>query len=68
MGGHGSNQFRAGQKAPNNGTYIEIGETGSMVNNPQQIKLEAGDKFPENTNQNRIWVNQRNLSKPSVQG
>ncbi|QGS68549.1 YjzC family protein [Oceanobacillus sp. 143] len=47
---------------------MEIGETGSMVNDPQKIKLEAGEKFPENTNQNRIWVNQRNLSKPSVQG
>ena len=24
-----SRQFRAGQKAPNNGIYIEIGDTGS---------------------------------------
>ena len=24
-------QFGAGQKAPNNGIYIEIGETGAML-------------------------------------
>ena len=46
-------QFRAGQKAPNNGIYIEIGETGSPV------KLKAGDAFPENSNHNRIWTYQR---------
>lgn len=51
-----SRQFRAGDKAPNNGVYIEIGETGSMVNDPQQVKLEAGDQFPENTNHNRLWT------------
>lgn len=28
-------QFRPGQKAPNNGAYVEIGETGSMVKNPK---------------------------------
>jgi hypothetical protein len=51
-----SHQFRAGQKAPNNGIYIEIGETGSNVNNPQKIKLKAGDRFPENSNHNRHWT------------
>lgn len=49
-------QFRAGQKAPNNGIYVEIGETGSNVNNPQSVKLEAGDAFPENSNHNRKWT------------
>ncbi|WP_010651418.1 YjzC family protein [Oceanobacillus massiliensis] len=61
-------QFRVGQKAPNNGVYIEVGETGSNVNDPQQIKLSAGESFPENTNHNRIWVNKRTLSKQGVQG
>ncbi|UJL47651.1 YjzC family protein [Virgibacillus sp. NKC19-16] len=61
-------QFRAGQKAPNNGIYIESGETGSNVNDPQQVKLEAGEKFPENANQDRVWINQRDLNKPGVQG
>lgn len=51
-----SRQFRPGDKAPNNGVYIEIGETGSMVMDPKQMKLEAGDDFPETTNQNRLWT------------
>ena len=38
-------QFKAGQKAPNNGVYIEVGETGSNVNNPQMLKLRAGDRW-----------------------
>jgi YjzC-like protein len=50
-----SRQFRAGEKAPNNGEYIEIGETGSMVKNPQKLRLKAGDRFPENSNHNRLW-------------
>jgi hypothetical protein len=54
-----SRQFHAGQKAPNNGIYIEIGETGSTVNNPQRLKLKAGDAFPENSNHNRVWTYQR---------
>lgn len=51
--------FTPGQKAPNNGIYIEIGETGSNVNNPRKIKLSAGDSFPETSNQNRHWTYQR---------
>lgn len=54
-----SHQFRAGQKAPNNGVYVEIGETGSMVKNPKKVKLKAGDAFPENSNHNRHWSYQR---------
>lgn len=49
-------QFRAGQKAPNNGDYIEIGETGDGVMNPKMVKLKAGDRFPENSNHNRLWT------------
>ncbi len=52
-------QFRSGQKAPNNGIYIEIGESGSHVNNPQRLKLKAGDRFPENSNHDRLWTYQR---------
>jgi len=52
-------QFRAGKKAPNNGIYIETGETGSNVNNPKKIKLKAGDSFPENSNDDRVWTYQR---------
>ncbi|MFZ7762034.1 YjzC family protein [Bacillus velezensis] len=52
-------QFRPGQKAPNNGVYVEIGETGSMVKNPQKIKLAVGEMFPETSNHNRLWTYQR---------
>ena len=48
--------FRFGQKAPNNGVYREIGETGSNVNDPKIVKLEAGEKFPQNTNHDRVWT------------
>ncbi|MDQ0268757.1 YjzC family protein [Cytobacillus purgationiresistens] len=52
-------QFKSGQKAPNNGVYVEIGETGSTVNDPQKIKLNAGELFPDNSNHNRVWTYQR---------
>ncbi|CEE01062.1 MULTISPECIES: YjzC family protein [Bacillaceae] len=49
-------RFRAGYKAPNDGIYIEIGEEGSSVVNPRQVRLKAGQRFPENSNHNRIWT------------
>ncbi|WP_096189407.1 YjzC family protein [Evansella halocellulosilytica] len=52
-------QFKSGAKAPNNGIYVEIGESGSTVNDPRQIKLKAGDTFPETSNENRIWTYKR---------
>lgn len=52
-------QFRPGQKAPNNGIYLEIGETGSGVKNPQKVNLKAGDAFPETSNHNRLWAKKR---------
>ncbi|KMM38914.1 YjzC family protein [Guptibacillus hwajinpoensis] len=54
MGGE-NRLYTPGQKAPNNGVYIEIGETNNMVKDPQQIELRAGQAFPECTNQNRKW-------------
>ncbi|MFE4121773.1 YjzC family protein [Priestia sp. YIM B13486] len=51
--------FTPGQKAPNNGVYIEIGETGSNVNNPQKVKLKAGERFPETANDDRHWTYMR---------
>ena len=51
-----NNQFKPGQKAPNNGVYIEIGETGSSVNDPQKIEVKAGDDFPDTKNKDRIWT------------
>lgn len=52
-------QFEPGDKAPNNGIYVEIGETNSTVNKPKMVKLEAGDTFPETTNHNRKWTYKR---------
>ncbi|MEH7073710.1 YjzC family protein [Neobacillus drentensis] len=52
-------QFKSGSKAPNNGIYIEVGDTGSNVNNPKKIKLKAGDSFPETSNDERVWTYQR---------
>ncbi|MCD7034955.1 YjzC family protein [Metabacillus sp. GX 13764] len=52
-------RFRPGQKAPNNGTYIEVGETGDNVVNPKMIKMSAGDHFPETANHNRQWTYKR---------
>ncbi|RQW20937.1 YjzC family protein [Bacillus sp. C1-1] len=52
-------QFTAGQKAPNNGIYVEIGETGSMVTRPKSVHLQAGDIFPELTNDDRKWTQKR---------
>ncbi|WNF35763.1 YjzC family protein [Bacillaceae bacterium IKA-2] len=49
-------QFDHGQKAPNNGIYVEIGETGDMVQNPKSVKLSVGDTFPETSNHNRKWT------------
>lgn len=49
-------QFNSHDKAPNNGIYVEIGETGNMVQNPKQVKLKAGDRFPLTTNHDRIWT------------
>ncbi|WP_042455395.1 YjzC family protein [Neobacillus dielmonensis] len=49
-------QFRSGQKAPNNGIYVEIGDTGSPVVNPKRLKLKAGDRFPETSNDERLWT------------
>lgn len=50
-------QFKPGDKAPNSGTYIEIGEDDFHmgINNPRSVTLEKGDTFPETTNKNRKW-------------
>ncbi|WP_409291806.1 YjzC family protein [Peribacillus sp. SCS-26] len=49
-------RFQGGSKAPNNGSYVEVGVGGSMVRNPRKIHLNAGDSFPETTNDDRQWA------------
>ncbi|AHD07766.1 YjzC family protein [Paenibacillus larvae] len=50
-------QFVPGDKAPNDGEYMEIGENAFHmgINDPQIIKLKKGDPFPETSNHNRKW-------------
>lgn len=62
-----SSQFKSGDKAPNNGVYMEVGETGSSVEDPLQISMEAGDTFPETKNKDRVWKNKRRQSRQSPQ-
>ncbi|MGG1880180.1 YjzC family protein [Paenibacillus cisolokensis] len=56
-------EFHAGDPAPNDGVYIESGVRDRVmgIENPQQIKLKRGDRFPENTNDDRVWVNKRRV-------
>lgn len=52
-------RFRSGDRAPNNGIYVEVGENGSNVVNPKSVKLKAGDPFPEAANDERHWTYKR---------
>lgn len=60
-------EFRTGDKAPKNGVYIEFGETGSNVEDPEQIELKTEDTFPDTTNSKRIWKNKNDLSRQHPQ-
>ncbi|KPC98402.1 hypothetical protein LR69_03362 [Geobacillus sp. BCO2] len=40
--------FKPGDKAPNNGVYIEIGETGDNVKHPKKLKTESRRYVPGN--------------------
>ncbi|ASA24981.1 YjzC family protein [Paenibacillus donghaensis] len=51
-------EYEKGDKAPNPGTYTEVGEARSFhteIQHPQRITMEKGDTFPETTNKNRKW-------------
>ncbi|MBB5174822.1 YjzC family protein [Texcoconibacillus texcoconensis] len=52
-------QFEPGDHAPNNGVYVEIGETGSNVNDPKSLRMNAGDRFPDTSNDDRKWSYKR---------
>ncbi|MBM7693970.1 hypothetical protein JOC77_003414 [Peribacillus deserti] len=51
-----NHRFKPGNKAPNNGNYVEVGVGGSMVVNPRNIHLNAGEPFPETSNHERQWT------------
>lgn len=56
-------EFRGGEKAPNNGVYIEVGVNDLItgIENPQQVKLSRGEPFPQNSNDDRVWMNKRRV-------
>jgi len=51
-------RFHPGDKAPNNGIYVEVGENDVHmgIENPKRIQLKKGDKLPDNENGDRVWV------------
>jgi hypothetical protein len=50
-------EFEPGDKAPNDGQYMEVGERSFHmgIENPKIITLKKGDSFPETTNDDRKW-------------
>lgn len=54
-------RWHKGDKAPNNGIYMEAGELAHHmgIEDPKIVQLEKGDRFPENTNGDRVWVLKR---------
>jgi len=51
-------EYEEGDKAPNPGVYMEVGEARSFhtqIKNPMRITMEKGDTFPETSNKNRKW-------------
>jgi len=50
-------RFIMGDRAPNEGEYMEVGVNDHHmgINNPKHVYLHKGEKFPENTNDDRQW-------------
>jgi hypothetical protein len=51
-------QFEPGDRAPNDGEYMEIGENDfhTGINNPKHVTLKKGQRFPAVSNHNRKWA------------
>lgn len=54
-------QLRSGDRAPNDGVYVEVGENAFHmgIEDPKKVKLKKGERLPENTNDGRVWVLER---------
>lgn len=54
-------QFEPGDRAPNDGEYIEIGERAFHmgIENPKHVYLQKGERFPDTTNEDRKWTLKR---------
>ncbi|OZB93724.1 YjzC family protein [Paenibacillus sp. XY044] len=50
-------EFEPGDKAPNPGVYMEVGENSfhTEINDPKRVELAKGDTFPETSNKDRKW-------------
>lgn len=54
-------EFNPGDRAPNEGEYIETGENDFHmgINDPMHIHMKKGGRFPETSNHNRKWVRKK---------
>lgn len=54
-------RFHEGDKAPNDGVYVEVGENDHHmgIQNPRRVELKKGEKLPGNANHERKWVLER---------
>ncbi|MCR2805340.1 YjzC family protein [Paenibacillus soyae] len=50
--------FNQGDRAPNDGTYIETGvnDYHMGIEDPKKVRLHKGERFPQNTNHERKWI------------
>lgn len=50
-------EYRAGDRAPNDGKYIEVGESSFHmgINDPKRVTLIKGEQFPATSNKDRKW-------------
>jgi hypothetical protein len=51
-------RFIGGEKAPNDGYYMEVGDKAhhTGINDPQSIYLKKGARFPDPKNEDRRWI------------
>ena len=49
--------FEPGDRVPNDGVYMETGEDDFHmgINDPREVELKVGDRFPETQNDDRKW-------------
>jgi hypothetical protein len=51
-------RFRPGDKAPNDGIYMEVGvdDFHMGIEDPRRVVVKKGQKLPDTKNQDRLWV------------
>ncbi|PWI58307.1 YjzC family protein [Sulfoacidibacillus thermotolerans] len=55
-------QFNPGERAPNDGMYVEVSEArhAGSVKDTVVIHLQRGERFPETKNKDRKWTHKKN--------